>query len=110
MRRGILIAVTAVVACAPVAQADDGTAAIDRGRALLSEKCAQCHAIGAEGESPLAAAPHFRDLHKRYPIEGLAEALAEGIATGHSAMPQFAFEPAEIDAILSYLNSLAPPP
>jgi len=81
---------------------------IERGRSIAERLCARCHAITATGQSPSTAAPPFRDLSKRYPIEQLAEALAEGIVVGHSAMPEFRFEPAEIDDLLAYLESLAP--
>lgn len=53
-------------------------------------------------------APPFRSLSQRYPVEHLAEALAEGIVTGHPAMPQYKFKTAEIDALLAFLDSLAP--
>ena len=79
---------------------------IERGRALLEENCSGCHATGPKGESPLAAAPPFRTLGQRYPVADLAEALAEGIVTGHPDMPEFVFEPADIDAIVTYLDSL----
>jgi mono/diheme cytochrome c family protein len=45
-------------------------------------------------------------LHLRYPIETLGEALAEGIVTGHPAMPQFELAPAQIHDLLSYLKTL----
>jgi len=34
-------------------------------------------------ESPLQIAPPFRTLHLRYPVEDLAESLAERIMTAH---------------------------
>jgi mono/diheme cytochrome c family protein len=55
----------------------------------------------------MALAPPFRLLPGRYPVEHLAEALAEGIVVGHPAMPEFTFNPPEIDALLSYLQSLS---
>jgi mono/diheme cytochrome c family protein len=79
----------------------------ERGRGIAQAQCARCHAIGKEGKSPMALAPPFREIPQRYPVEHLAEALAEGIVVGHPAMPQFVFDPAEIDALLSYLQSLA---
>ncbi len=82
--------------------------AMERGEAIARKHCARCHAVGPTGDSPLGLAPRFRDLSKRYPIEFLAEALAEGIVTGHPAMPRFTFEPPEIDALLTYMASLAP--
>jgi mono/diheme cytochrome c family protein len=77
-----------------------------RGEALARKHCARCHAIGNQGASPMGLAPPFRDLSKRYPIETLAEALAEGIIVGHPAMPQFTFEPREIEALLTYMSGL----
>ncbi len=37
----------------------------------------------------------------------LAEALAEGIMTGHSEMPLFTFEPNEVASIIQYLEQLS---
>lgn len=79
----------------------------ERGAAIASKLCARCHAVGRAGESPLGIAPPFRDLSKRYPVENLAEALAEGIVTGHPEMPHFTFTPREIDALLAFLESLS---
>ena len=76
------------------------------GRAFAEANCARCHAIGATGSSPLAPAPAFRDLHRRYPVDQLAEALAEGIGTGHAAMPEFRLEPAQVEDFLAYLRTL----
>lgn len=81
-----------------------------RGKAILADKCARCHAIGSAGASPLKEAPPFRAVARKYPVDQLAEALAEGIVTGHPAMPEFAFSPREVAAILAYLRTLAPPP
>jgi mono/diheme cytochrome c family protein len=79
---------------------------IDRGEAILQQKCARCHGIGRTDESHHPQAPPFRDVVKRYPVEYLAEALAEGIVSGHPDMPEFVFQPDEINAILAYLDSL----
>lgn len=54
----------------------------------------------------MGLAPAFRDLSRRYPIENLAEALAEGIVVGHPLMPQFSFSRREIDALLTYIQDL----
>jgi mono/diheme cytochrome c family protein len=79
---------------------------VEQGRALVEANCARCHAIGKEGASPFAPAPPFRTLGRRYPLTDLEEALAEGIVTAHPAMPEFTFEPDEIDAIIAYLQSV----
>lgn len=80
----------------------------DRGRAIAERECAHCHAVGRTGTSPHVKAPPFRDLHKRYPVQHLAESLAEGIVVGHGDMPEFIFEPDDIDALLAYIASFGP--
>jgi mono/diheme cytochrome c family protein len=80
--------------------------AVDTGRRVVTRNCSQCHAVGLEGSSPNAVAPIFRELNNRYPIEMLEEALAEGMLTGHRAMPQFRFTRREVNAIVAYLNSI----
>ncbi len=77
-----------------------------RGEELLGARCARCHAIARTGESPQSAAPPFRTLSRKYPIDGLAESRAEGLSVGHPDMPEFVFEPDDIAAILAYLNSI----
>jgi cytochrome c len=76
------------------------------GRAIAQTHCARCHAIGRNGPSPLPIAPPFRELHTRYPVESLQEALAEGVVTGHPDMPEFSFAPEEIDSLIAFLKSL----
>jgi len=73
---------------------------------FVEQNCAECHAIGSDDESALAEAPAFRSLHERYPVEFLAEALAEGIVTAHPGMPVFVLEPDQIDDVIAYLESL----
>jgi mono/diheme cytochrome c family protein len=82
------------------------TGQIERGRAFAEANCAACHAITRTDPSRLPAAAPFRTLHQRYPVEQLAEALAEGITTGHDAMPEFQLTPAQIDDLLAYLRTL----
>jgi cytochrome c len=77
-----------------------------RGEAIAKRHCSRCHAIGETDASPMGLAPPFRDLSKRYPIESLEEALAEGIVVGHPAMPRFTFEPREINALLAFISGL----
>ncbi|MEA1832516.1 cytochrome c [Methylobacterium durans] len=81
-------------------------ARVKRGETIALTTCARCHAVGRVGASPLAEAPAFRTLHRRYPVEDLGEALAEGIASGHPTMPEFRFDADEADALIVYLKSL----
>ena len=39
-------------------------------------------------------------------LKRLGEAFAEGIVTGHNNMPEFAFEPDDVTAIIAYLDTL----
>jgi cytochrome c len=92
-----LVMLTAAVAASPDQQ---------RGQIFALNNCARCHAIDRVSQSPLKIAPPFRMLHKRYPIETLAESLAEGIQTGHPTMPEFQLDPDQIHDLLSYLKTL----
>ena len=74
----------------------------ERGKTFALNNCARCHSIDKVSQSPLKIAPPFRNLHKRYPIETLAELLAEGIQTGHPTMPEFRLDPDQIHDLLSY--------
>lgn len=93
---------------APAAAESSDPATLTKGAALLQHNCSKCHAIGQTGESPHKKAPPFREVMSRYPAESLAEALAEGIVSGHPDMPEFTFKADEIDAIVGYLGSLKP--
>ena len=79
-----------------------------KGRFLAEKYCAGCHAVGPIGASRRAAAPPFRQLQARYPVEALQEALAEGISTGHPEMPEFVFFPGDIDNFIAYLKTFEP--
>jgi len=79
---------------------------IERGEILVQKNCSQCHAIGKDDDSRHPESIAFRDLSARYPVEFLAEALAEGILTGHPDMPVFYFYPEEVDQIVTYLKTI----
>ncbi len=82
------------------------SASVQRGVTLARTYCVSCHSIDKRSPSPLSIAPAFRDLHKRYPVENLAESLAEGIVTGHPTMPEFRFEADQIGDFIAFLKSL----
>ena len=92
-----LLAITPALAASPAEQ---------RGKTFALTNCARCHSIDRVTQSPLKIAPPFRTLHNRYPVETLAEALAEGIQTGHPTMPEFELDPDQIHDLLSYLRTL----
>jgi len=79
---------------------------VQRGELLVRRHCGGCHAVGKTGTSTAPAAPPFRELYRRYEPEPLAEALAEGVLTGHPDMPEFRFNPQDVKAITAYLRSI----
>ncbi len=101
MRLAILSAALAILSMPTLAQDNPKV-----GQRLVEANCARCHAVGRVGDSPLPIAPPFRTLHTRYPVENLAEALAEGIMTGHPTMPEFRLDPDQIDNLIAYLKTL----
>jgi mono/diheme cytochrome c family protein len=102
----LLVAVSAHAA-KPIVEPGD----VARGRAFVKANCSSCHAVGRVGHSPYRPAPPLRTLNRKYDVEGLAEAFAEGIIVGHKGerqMPEFVLEPGEIDDLIAYLKSLKP--
>ncbi|MGI9380220.1 MAG: c-type cytochrome [Methyloligellaceae bacterium] len=82
---------------------------VERGRQIAKTHCARCHSITLEGDSPHKEAPAFRILSSKYPLEHLQESLAEGISVGHHDMPEFVFNPDDIDHLIGFLNWLNNP-
>jgi len=103
---GIALLAHAIFA-GPVLAASDGNV-VAKGRQLIEANCARCHAIGMLDTSAHKDAPPFRVVVTRYPPQDLEESLAEGIVSGHPDMPEFVFQPADIQAIIAYLGTLAP--
>ena len=57
-----------------------------------------------------AAAPAFRELHKKYPVENLQESMGEGMAVGrHAGMPEFKMSPQQVQDVIAYLKLLDGP-
>jgi cytochrome c len=82
-----------------------GTTLQRQGQSIVANKCGSCHAVGRVGESRNPKAPAFRTLQERYPIESLAEALAEGTLSG--APDDFSGR--EVGAIISYITLIQQP-
>jgi cytochrome c len=108
MRLRSLVIILSPIALAggATAYAQQSSAELARGQALVTKQCASCHAVGRTGASPHETAPAFRTLSQRYKIEALEEALAEGLSSGHPDMPEFVFEADDVGAIIAYLNAI----
>lgn len=85
---------------------DELRQAVLRGQQITAGTCASCHATGPVGDSPMSAATPLREIAGRYPLDQLEEAFAEGLVTGHPAMPEFVFRASEIDDLMAYLQTL----
>lgn len=99
-----LIGVALCLLAASPATALDGAA--ERGQSFAKENCARCHAVDVSGASPLKVAPPFVDLAKNFPIDDLADVLAEGVERRHPAMPDFRFDPTDASNLTAYLKTL----
>ncbi len=104
VRRIFASAAAVVLASGSAACSND--ADLKRGRQIAENLCLSCHAIDRDDVSELKEAPPFRTLGQSYDVETLAEALAEGIVTGHEEMPEISLEPDDISAFVDYLASI----
>ena len=73
---------------------------------LGAVSCAPVQESGPTGASPLSAAPPFRDIVHRVPLDQLEQRFAEGLVTAHPAMPAFVFRASEIDDLVAWLETL----
>lgn len=108
-----LLAASLVSACgnpAPDPTEPAQSELVGRGETIATALCSDCHAIALDDESQHPQAPALRTLNHNYPVEALAEPLAEGIVVGHPDMPEWQFEPEDIDALLAYLETIQVPP
>jgi cytochrome c len=104
-----IVALGLVAMFAANANAQDTPRQQRQGQIIVANKCSSCHAVGRVGESRNPKAPAFRRLHERYPIESLAEALAEGTISGAPDEPEFNFSAREVGAIISYISMIQEP-
>ncbi len=117
MNRGVIGLAGLLCALAAGAQAlprqDPDVAA---GRRIAQHYCGGCHAVGT-GASPLADAPPFRLLYRRYGSRTLGDLLQEGMLAGprdevaqpmHPRMPAVQLDPDQTADLTAYLKSLEP--
>ncbi len=93
--------ILALSACASTPQDS-----IDWGRKLAQSNCARCHAVGAEGGSPNAFAPEFRNLRQTYSPVSIEETFRRGSIMEHPPMPHFADQRGDGRDLLNYIRSI----
>ena len=103
MLRTAGIATLATFAAMSIARAQTGDLA--KGRALVAQVCAQCHAVRAEeARSPNPEAPTFQSIAD---ISGMtALALSVALKTPHRTMPNLVLAGDERDNVIAYILSL----
>lgn len=88
------------------------------GQGIAKRNCGICHAVDAR-PSPLADAPPFATLYRRYPQGGLDQILTEGMLAPsrkpeegapdhHPRMPMVELDDDEVAQLKAYLRSLDP--
>ncbi len=86
------------------------TASLAAGRRLAATRCGSCHAIDRNDQSPNPRSPRFRDLGAGYRLNGLRQALLDGMIVGHMDMPIVTLTKTEADDLIAYLKALQQPP
>lgn len=79
---------------------------VARGRDLLKQHCASCHAIDRLDTSPHRAAPPFRVIGESFELDQFARKLRQGVASSHPDMPEFHFNANDADAVVAYLRTI----
>ena len=72
-----------------------------RGRVVLQQNCARCHAVDSSGDSPMKSAPPMREIYARFAPRALQAELSEGIVSHFKDMPQIEFASEDVDAIMA---------
>lgn len=110
MRHTLIATTLLLCALSPAAAASlaDDEAAVDHGGRLVRENCAACHATALEGDSPNKAAPPFRELGTRFPVDTIDEMLLAKVRPKHPDMPAFTLTPKQAGDIVSYIAWLQP--
>jgi mono/diheme cytochrome c family protein len=103
------VALTALLVAACVGEANAVTLLQQRGQTLVSNMCAQCHAIDKNKISPHIGAPPFRELDRRLDLDAFVSRLREGLVSSHADMPMFRFSREDARAVVAYLRSIQGP-
>ncbi|MBX9776621.1 MAG: cytochrome c [Xanthobacteraceae bacterium] len=82
---------------------------VERGLALVTRLCAECHAVGRTGASPNGRAPTFRSLDDHTDLDEFIGRLRQGQQANHPDRPAFRFSRDDAEAAVAYLRSIQGP-
>jgi len=99
----LMLSLLALLVMAASARAQDPAR---HGRAVVTEFCARCHAIGRAGNSPHVGAPPFRVLGRSFDLDQFPRLLERGISSGHPDMPEFKFSETDARDVRAYLRTI----
>ena len=102
----VLFSFTLIAGVTAAGSAYSNGSPVQSGRAIAEANCARCHNIERAGISPFTPAPPFRIIARMYIASDIEEALVEGIAVGHPAMPVFHMTGEEAAALAAFIDSL----
>ncbi|AWN42777.1 c-type cytochrome [Methylobacterium durans] len=103
---GLTVGIVLTLGLLVASRAAARDASAEQGRTFARENCTRCHAVGSRGATPMRAAPPFRTLAKRFPMDDLADVLVEGVERRHPAMPDFRLGPGDAADLSAYLKAL----
>jgi cytochrome c len=81
----------------------------EAGRLIAQRECGSCHAIGPGFASPLADAPPFPDLRRRYNGQQFANLLPRRLDEAHPRMPRVQLDPDEGVNLAAYWDTIRAP-
>ena len=100
-------AVLALATAPSFAAVHADAASVARGKALVRQDCATCHAVEPGGTSPNAKAPTFAAVANE--PSATPYSLHVFLQTTHATMPNFVINSEDIDDIVAYIESLKKP-
>ena len=101
-------ALLALAAATSFASASADAASVARGKSLVRQNCAGCHAVEPGGQSPNAKAPTFASVANE--PSATPYSLHVFLQTTHATMPDFIINADDIDDIVAYIESLKEKP
>lgn len=79
---------------------------VERGSSVAEMRCAACHAIRANTDSPHTGAPTFQSIRLRFNPLSWERTMSEIAAGRHGEMPALSLDPADVRDVRAYIETL----